>query len=85
MKMSLAEFKKFCESADNMVKAWDQARFKIVCMKCKSENTFLLNDISISVSEGSSMTGFWTDKDGAIVVKCFDCGQAMTVLKGEDV
>ena len=85
-KMTLKEFKKYClENATNIVKTWDNNLFKLTCAKCGSKKVYVVNDVDISTGCGTPQTGCWTDRDGSITVKCTNCGNAMILLKAEDI
>ena len=77
--MELSEFIKKCEEEDyNIVEDWSKEHFKIVCVKCSSENViFFFREES--GRQGSEYTGYMHafNWDNGIVVKCKNCGNAM--------
>ena len=80
-KMALSDFMELCQEEDyNIVKEWSTDHFKIVCQKCKSDDTILFfRDESGQM--GSEYTGYmegFNNQDG-IIVKCKNCGNAMNV------
>lgn len=70
-KMTLAEFE---EKYMKPVKRWDFDKFSIVCKKCGSSKVEYNNDIEVD-------SGYYDDieRDGALVVKCHDCGNAFKI------
>ena len=85
-KMSIKEFREYCKKSDNnIVKKFDKTRFELICKKCKSKNTFIINTLDIEVEGGCPTCGSWLEKEGAIIIKCGDCGNAITILNGEDL
>lgn len=80
--MSLEEFREYVNKHDqNRIKGDgiadifndDKQPFAIICKKCGSMNVEVLGEKG---SMGSELTGYM---EGESVVKCLDCGNAVTV------
>ena len=70
--MSFTEFE---EKYMKPVKRWDFTKFGIVCKKCESQKVEYNNDIDVG-------TGYYEgdiERDGSLVVKCHDCGNAFSI------
>ena len=79
-KISYKEFINICEKEDyNIVDEWDKDHFKIICNKCHSENVIVFFREE-SGQMGSEYTGYMRalNWDNGIIVKCKDCGNAMS-------
>ena len=70
--MTFAEFE---EKYMKPVKRWDFSKFSIVCKKCGSSKVEYNNTIEVESGwyEGD------IDRDGSLVVKCHDCGNAFRI------
>ena len=78
-KMTVEEFKEYCVKNDyNIVDEWDFKRFSCKCLECNSNN-LQIGHKTKEMAEGSTMTGMWTFQNEGLLVKCLDCGQAMTI------
>jgi hypothetical protein len=78
-KMSLEDFKKYCYDNDyNIVSEWDFERFIPKCCKCNSTH-IQIGHKNKSMGRGD-ITGPYTREDAGLLVKCIDCGQAMTII-----
>lgn len=67
-KITLKEFeKKYMKTSKN----WNFSMFDIVCKKCGSKKVEFAGELEIG-------TGYYyeIEKDGSVVVKCHDCGNA---------
>lgn len=83
--MSLKDFKKYCEENDsNVVKKWDYTKFRMFCEKCESTNVVMVCDMSYGSESGCPTCGSWLEAEGAIVIKCENCGQGMTVMEADE-
>lgn len=83
-KMTLDEFKKYCLTNDiNIVDKWNFTKFKIVCEKCNSNN-IQVGYTPDEYGHGSELTGSWLEEESSLLVKCLDCGHAMTLKLRED-
>ena len=79
-KMSLKKFKEFCMENDyNILEEWDWKRFDVKCSTCGSEN-IQIGHRTKKMGYGSTLTGAWTRENAGLLVKCLDCGKAMTIL-----
>ena len=69
--MSLKEFE---EKFMTPVKRWDFSKFGIVCKKCNSSKVEYSNTVEVG-------TGYYDEieRDGSLVVKCHDCGNAFKI------
>ena len=84
--MTLDEFKKYCEKEDcNLVTKWDYTQFKIVCVKCRSNNCKIVDNIEYNEGSGCPTCGYDSYTHGNIIVKCVDCGNGMQVLDCEEL
>ena len=70
--MSFAEFE---EKYMKPVKRWDFSKFGIVCKKCGSSKVEYANDIEV----GSGYYEGDIERDGSLIVKCHDCGNALNI------
>jgi hypothetical protein len=66
--LTLAEFRKIYT---NKSKEWDFNLFKIVCIKCYSTEVEFASNIEV----GAGYYGC-IEKDGEIIIKCHNCGNA---------
>lgn len=83
--MSPDQFKNWCKHHDaNIVKRWNNEKFGITCKKCNSNNCLFINTIDIDHWDYDGETGSGYTVDGALLVKCQNCGHAMTILSGTD-
>lgn len=73
--MEEISFKEFEEKYMKPVKRWDFSKFSIVCKKCSSSKVEYANDIEV----GSGYYEGDVDRNGSLVVKCHDCGNAFTI------
>lgn len=84
--MTIEEFRKYCEkNDDNIVKSFDKSKFKLSCVKCHSENVTIVNTLEIGIEGGCPTCGSWLEKEGAIILKCCDCGNSITILDSGDI
>jgi len=80
------EFKKQeKENNYNVVEKWDYDRFPITCGECQSKNVRLVSDLEFDIEGGCPTCGSWLESEGALIVKCIDCGHSMSVLTGKDI
>ena len=59
------------------IKRWDFAKFAIVCKKCGSSKVEYNNTVEVF----NGLNGYYNDieRDGSLVVKCHDCGNAFSI------
>lgn len=86
-KMTLKEFEEYCkENSENIVRTFDKNLFSLSCKKCGSDDVCIVNTLEVEdIQSGCYTCGSWLEKEGAVIIKCCGCGNAMTILKGEDV
>lgn len=78
-KMTLKEFKEYCDINDyNIVKNWDFKRFECRCKKCNSDNIQIGH--KSKEYHYSTLTGQWSSGNNGLLIKCLDCGQAITII-----
>lgn len=70
--MEEISFKDFEEKYMKGVKRWDFTKFSIVCKKCGSSKVEHNNTIEV----GNGYYEEDIERDGNLVVKCHDCGNA---------
>lgn len=68
-------FKEFEEKYMKPVEKWDFSKFAIVCKKCGSAKVEYNNTIEV----GSGYYEGDIERDGSLVVKCHDCGNAFSL------
>lgn len=83
--MKLADFKEYVKKYDKNVITEDEGifepfsktrdSFSIVCKKCGSMNIEMIGEDGINYGE---LTGY---QEGTNVIKCKDCGNAITIYK----
>jgi len=77
--MKIKDFIKKCENEDyNIVKKWDKKHFKVICSKCHSGNVIVFFKEKSGIM-GSEYTGYIKTSNNGLIVKCKDCGNAMTI------
>jgi hypothetical protein len=69
--METITLKEFEEKYMKPSKNWDYSKFDIVCKKCSSKKIEFNGQLEVG-------TGYYDEieKDGEVVVKCHDCGNA---------
>lgn len=83
--MSVEQFRAYCVSNDdNIVKQFDRVRFRLSCMKCKSEKVEIVNTLSYDIDGGCQTCGSWLEAEGAIIIKCCECGNAISIIDAEE-
>lgn len=72
--MEKISFEDFEEKYMKGVKRWDFQKFSIVCKKCGSSKVEYNNSIEVA-------SGYYDEieRDGELVVKCHDCGNALKI------
>jgi len=82
--LTYKEFKDYCEESDaNIVKKFDRRKFELKCKKCKSD-AVIVNTLKYDIAGGCPTCGSWLEGEGAIIIKCPECGSAMTIITAEE-
>lgn len=83
--MTVKEFREYCEKKDaNIVNTFDRESFELKCKKCHSMNVKIVNTLNYDVGGGCPTCGSWLESEGAVIIKCCDCGNAITIINAED-